>query len=189
VPLPSAVCACIHPVPPTVPVPPTTIELLRSQVDEVRQAFDAVLDHAQLRYDDINAGSPGVFVMGWNPHRWGPPREGAQRHFGEARNAWEPLHELAAQAIRRSAPERIRPLEDADKLLRRIIEQTDTYSGAPGGSLDDIRQRVARSLQRLADALADLPSAHGDGYSCPTPTRCCSSRTWRRGSRPTARGP
>jgi len=67
------------------------------------------------------------------------------------------------QAIRRSTPERMRPLEDADKLLRSIIEQTDRYSGAPGKSLDEIRQRVAGSLQRLADALADLPFAHSDG--------------------------
>lgn len=147
----------------TVPLPPTSLELLRAQAGEVRHAFDALLGHVQLRYDDINARSSGVFVMGWNPHRWGPPQDGAQRFFGEARKAWEPLRELAAQAIRRSAPERMRRLEDAEKLLRRIIEQTDTAAGAPGKSVDEIRQRVTKSLQQLVVALAELPSAHGDG--------------------------
>ncbi|HVM14410.1 MAG TPA: PIN domain-containing protein [Egibacteraceae bacterium] len=146
-----------------VPVPPTTLELLGRHVDEVRAAFDALLDHTQLRYDDINARSSGAFFVGWSPHRWGPPQEGAQRYFGEARKAWEVLHELAGQAIRRSAPERARPLEETDNLLRRIIEQDDTWAGAPGKSIDDIRQRVSESLQRLVDALGELPSAHRGG--------------------------
>lgn len=139
------------------------MELLERHVDEVQQAFARVLEHTQLRYEDINARSGGVFYVGWSPHRWGPPKEGAQRYFGEARQAWQSLHELVAQAVRRSAPERLSRLESTDKLLRSIVEQDDSWHGTPGKTLEQIGERVDRTLQEVSQLLAELPSAHGDG--------------------------
>lgn len=127
------------------------------------RGVDQLLDHTQLRYDDINARSSGAYVVGWSPHRWAPPMEGAQRYFGEARQAWQSLHDLAAQAVRRSGPERIAPLDSADELLRRIFEQDDGWYGAPGKSVDEIRVRVDRCLQEVVELLEGLPAAHGEG--------------------------
>ena len=143
--------------------PPTSLQLLRGQVEEVREVFGRLLDHTQLRYGDINARSSGAYVVGWSPHRWAPPMEGAQRYFGEARQTWQSLHDLAAQAVRRSAPERIAPLDDADELLRRIFEQDDGWYGAPGKTVDEIRARVDRCLQEVVELLEGLPAAHGEG--------------------------
>jgi hypothetical protein len=69
--------------------PPTTLEQLRRHSDEVREVVERLLDRTTIRYHDINAGSSVVFVFGWMPHRWGPPKEGAQRYFGEARQQWQ----------------------------------------------------------------------------------------------------
>jgi len=123
--------------------PLTSLELLRRQVDEVRELFELLLDHTELKYDDINARTSGMVVVGWSPHRWATPKEGAQRYFGEARQAWQSLHDLISQAVRRSAPERAKPLEAADKLLRNIIEQNNTWTGAPGNSIEAIRYAAA----------------------------------------------
>lgn len=49
--------------------PLTSLELLRRQVDELRRLFELLLDHTELKYDDINAGSSGMFFFGRNPHR------------------------------------------------------------------------------------------------------------------------
>ncbi|MGH2918191.1 MAG: hypothetical protein ACRDLS_06270 [Solirubrobacteraceae bacterium] len=49
--------------------PLTSLELLRRQVDELRRLFELLLDHTELKYDDINARSSGMFFFGRNPHR------------------------------------------------------------------------------------------------------------------------
>jgi rRNA-processing protein FCF1 len=144
-------------------MPPTSLELLRRHVEEVREAFERLLEYTTVRYDDINARSSGVVVVGWSPHRWGPPKEGAQRYFGEARQSWQSLHDLVAQAVRRSAPERTKPLKNTDGLLRNIIEQNTSWSGVPGRRVEEVRERVDRSLQELVEFLMQLPAAHGDG--------------------------
>jgi hypothetical protein len=141
--------------------PPTSLELLQAQVEEVRSAFSRLLHHVQLDYHDVNAGG-AVMFLGWNPYRWGDLTAGGQRFVGEARRSWEPLYELAAQSVRLSAPERISRLEESAAFLQRIIEQDDTY-GAPASSVDAIRAAVEQTLTGVGDLLRELPSAHGDG--------------------------
>jgi hypothetical protein len=144
-----------------VSLPPPTIELLEEQLAAVQAILDQLLEHLQIQYHDINAGG-GVLFLGWNPDRWAEPKDGAQRYVGKARRAWETLRELSAQAVRTSAPERAQALEEADELLRRIIEQDDRY-GAPGSTIEEVRTRVESSLHELFELLKGLPSAHEDG--------------------------
>ena len=143
--------------------PPTSLALLRLHVDDVREAIGRLLDYTQVVYDDINARGDGFVVVGWMPHRWGTPKDGAQTHFGEARQTWQSLHDIISQAVRRSAPERTQPLQSTDAILRNIIEQSSTWQGAPGESVTQIRQRVDLSLQGLLALLEQLPAAHGAG--------------------------
>jgi rRNA-processing protein FCF1 len=145
------------------PTQPTSLALLRQQIDEGREAVGRLLDHTQVVFDDINARADGFVVVGWMPHRWGPPKDGAQAHFGEARQTWQALYDLISQAVRRSAPERTQPLQSTDGLLRNIIEQSSTWQGAAGESVEQIRQRVDRSLKQLLALLEQLPAAHGAG--------------------------
>lgn len=101
---------------------PTTLEALRAQGGEVASVVGELLEHCQLRYDDINANARGVVFVGWSPWRWAPLPNAAQRHVGEADRAWRSFNELAEQAVRATAPKRASPLEQADNLLRRIID-------------------------------------------------------------------
>jgi PIN domain len=140
---------------------PTSLELLESQLSDVREVVDRLLESAQLSYYDPNVGG-GVIFLGWNPHRWGELKDGGQRDVGKARKSWQALHDLVAQAVRRSAPERLSRLEEPDRLLRCIIEQDNTH-GAPGSSIEVIRRGVAKALDGIAELLHELPAAHGDG--------------------------
>lgn len=122
-----------------------------------------MLDHTSVKYHDINANSGGVFFVGYNPHRWGQLRDGAQRHLGDAREQWESLYQLATQAVRISAPERLKQLQAPEKLFSNIIEQSQASSGAPASSVEKMREMVAEALQKVVELLAGLPSADRDG--------------------------
>jgi len=148
---------------------PTTLEALQAQAAEVAAVLDELLEHCQLRYEDINADARGVVVIGWSPWRWAPLPNAAQRHVGEADRAWLSFNELAEQAVSATAPKRTRALEQADHLLRRIIDQDDGWHGAPGDSIAQIRERVAKSLDGVLELVSALPSAHGESRNLLVP--------------------
>ncbi len=141
--------------------PLIAVEMLDDRIADLGCVFMLLLNYVQLRYEDINADG-GVFFVGWNKWRWGEPKEGAQPHVGTARQAWGSLSSLVAQAVRRSAPERLRQLEGPSELFRRIIEHDDER-GAPAASVDGIRVAVSEALNEVRELLHGLPSAHGPG--------------------------
>ncbi len=155
----SAGCACIARM--DTP-PPTSLELLDQLITATSEAFAKLLDHVQLSYSDPNAGPSDVFFVGFNRHRWGELIDGGQRYVGDASKVLNSLEELAAQAVRVSAPERASRLDDPVALLRRVVEQDDTF-GAPASTVEQIRGQVEETLTDIHDLLHELPSAHNDG--------------------------
>jgi rRNA-processing protein FCF1 len=142
----------------------STLERLRDMARAVEVAFDALLDHCAVNYDDINAGNSGVWFVGWNPYRWVPLEPSAQRHIGEATQALEQFEEMAGLAIRTSAPKRLKSFEKPRRTLQDIATQSDrTSGGVPGSTIDGAREAMRRALREQLAVVEGLPSAHGDG--------------------------
>src|SRR5262249_14154865 len=51
------------------PLPPTSLQLLKSQIADVQASFERLLDFTQVVYEDVNADSSDFVIIGWMPHR------------------------------------------------------------------------------------------------------------------------
>ena len=91
---------------------PSTLEALRVQAGEVAAVVGELLEHCQLRYDDINADARGVVLVGWSPWHWAPLPDAAQRHVGEVDRAWQSFNELAERAVSAIAPNKLQWLTE-----------------------------------------------------------------------------
>jgi hypothetical protein len=141
-----------------------TLAELYALADELQLALNALLDRSAIEYNDINRGSSGVFVMGWNPYRWQELDGPGQRELGRARDLTASWRELAGKAIEASAAERAKGFERQGTTIDRVLRFSDGSSdGAPASTIDGVRAKVAEALAKQKGVLADLPSAHGDG--------------------------
>jgi hypothetical protein len=130
-------------------VPEGTLGELFTLAEEVEARVDALLDHSGIRYYDINAGSSGVWYMGWNPHRWTPLTGEGQRARGEARELAALWTELSRQAIRASAAENLDEFEKAGSDLEYVLLQDmGAYRGAVASTIEGVRQRVHEARAR-----------------------------------------
>ncbi len=142
---------------------PTTREALDQLAEDQVAAFDELLDHCNLQYDDANADSGGVVLVGWNPTRWSELPAEAQRYVGQAKQAYNRFAELGSRAVEASASDRSKSFERAGNVLERVIAQDGSFSGAPADSIDGIREVVRRAVAKQLEVIEHLPSSHGDG--------------------------
>src|SRR5579875_1107274 len=85
----SASRASIQTMSPEAPQTPSGLEAIEAQIDAFSDTLRALVKTLQIRYYDINADGRGLFVIGWNPHRWGDTTPEALQHSGKARREWE----------------------------------------------------------------------------------------------------
>lgn len=133
-------------------------------LDELRDALQHVLELSGVRYDDINARSRDMFVVGWNKWQWTPLPDEAAPRVGDAREALRRLREFSSNAARR-APDRAKDLAKLETTLERIVEQPNgSYpEGAPKATIEEVRDYVASQLDEYRSVIDRLPTAHGDG--------------------------
>lgn len=146
-----------------IPLPPTGLEQVDRLLDDLRDALHAVLDVSSVRFNDINANSSGVFVVGWNEWQWGKLPDEAAPLVGKARDALRRVREFATSAAR-LAPDCAKKLDKLGKTLSRIIEQPSGShpAGAPDSTIDGVRAHVDARVEKYREVIRRLPSAHGD---------------------------
>lgn len=144
--------------------PPSGLEHFDGLLDQLREALEQILAVSDVKYNDINAGSSSVFVMGWNKWQWTALPDSAAPLVGEAREAMRRLQEFSANAARR-APDRADELNKLETTLERIIEQPNGShpNGAPKSTVDEVRPYVDAQVSEYRDAIGRLPTAHGSG--------------------------
>lgn len=141
---------------------PSGLEIADQLIGAVGKAVQAVLDHSGIRFDDINARSDGLFVLGWNVRQWQPLQDDAAPLVGDARKALQRLREFTGRAAL-AAPDILPALEQSSSWLERLVEQPNGSlpDGAPGASIDEVRAKLDEKLEDYAAALRRLPNAHG----------------------------
>jgi hypothetical protein len=146
------------------PLPPSGLECADELVADLKAAVDAVLEHSGIRFDDINADSSGLFVVGWNKWQWAPLPDQAAPSVGWARTTLKRLREFSGCAAR-DAPDRRRELSTLEEGLGRVIEQPNgTYpGGASKRTLEKVREHLDAKLLEYSAIVRRLPSAHGNG--------------------------
>lgn len=144
------------------PLPLSGLKFGDHLVAELGTALHAVLDHSGVRYDDINARSSSVFVVGWNCQQWTPLPQEAAPHVGQARKALTRLREFSACASR-DAPDRLPELTELEDAFQRLIEQPGgSYpGGAPHPTIEKIRECLDQQLTEYPAIVRRLPCAHG----------------------------
>jgi hypothetical protein len=145
--------------------PVSGLELLEQRAADARTALDELLDHSSVHYHDVNAGHSTVVFLGWNKWQWRALPDEAQPAVKRAREATERLRDFARAAVRVAAPDRAAQLDRTEKLLGNVIEQPNGShpKGAPGDSIDAIKQKVAAGLENYLGVLRSLPTAQGKG--------------------------
>ena len=119
---------------------------LHALAEELRAALEALLDHSEVHYDDINAGSSGVVFIGWNPHRWNELDGPGQAALGKAREVYKVWAEHTAKAIAVGAPERQKTFDGARGALTKVLRlEFKASSGAPASTVDAVRAKGGRS--------------------------------------------
>ncbi|MBN8869945.1 MAG: hypothetical protein J0H66_08715 [Solirubrobacterales bacterium] len=144
------------------PLPPSGLEFGDQLVAELGTALHAVLDHSGVRFDDINARTSSVFVVGWNKQQWTQLPGEAAPYVGQARKALTRLREFSACASQ-DAPDRLSELSELEDAFERLIEQPGgTYpGGAPHSTIEKIRERLDQQLAEYPAIVRRLPCAHG----------------------------
>jgi len=143
-------------------LPPSGLEFADQLVADVGSALHAVLGHSGVRFDDINARSSGVFVMGWNQWQWSPLPDAAAPCVGRGRKALARLREFSACAAR-DAPDRLSELRELEEAFERLIEQPGgSYpGGAPQSTIEKIRESLDQQVAEYPIIVRRLPAAHG----------------------------
>ncbi|MEA2185755.1 MAG: hypothetical protein QOK16_766 [Solirubrobacteraceae bacterium] len=143
-------------------MPPSGLEYVDRLLDDLRTALQRLLILSDVRYDDINVGSPGMFFVGWNKWQWVALPDEAAPLVGAARDALRRLREFSANAARH-APDRAKELEQLQAALDRLIEQPNGShpSGAPEPSIAKAREYAEGKLTNYGTIVRRLPSAHG----------------------------
>lgn len=125
-------------------------------------ALSELLELSDIHYHDINSGNSSIQILGWNSWRWTElPAEAAPK-VGAARKALNELVDLGERASC-DAPDRANQLDALAKKLRAIVEQTNTHTGAPKGTVEGVRGLVDELAAEYRSTLGGLPSAHGAG--------------------------
>ncbi|MBI5310676.1 MAG: hypothetical protein HZB14_06575 [Actinobacteria bacterium] len=120
-------------------------------------------------FEDINARPNGVIIVGWNSNRWTPLEQPAQAPLGVARKASDEFARLASHAVQSSEPRRLDQLEKALIPLRRVLEQDNGSRGAPGASVESIKESVENAVAQVVTIVENLPTAnyHGGRFIVP----------------------
>jgi PIN domain len=139
---------------------PSGLEIFERRIEAVCSALNELLDLSGVHYYDINQQNSGVVYVGWHPWRWEALPPEAAPKVGAARKALAQLTDFGARAAR-DAPDRSNELAGLEGQLRAIIEQPDSSSGAPKGSIDGIRELVDDLAGEYRDVVRHLPAAHG----------------------------
>jgi hypothetical protein len=136
------------------------LEMLEQRVEALSRALGELLDLSGIHYNDVNRGRSGIYVVGWNSWRWDPlPPEAAPR-VGAARKALAQLVDLGDRCAR-DAPDRAKELEKVRKQFEVVVEQPDTSTGAPKGTVDEVRKLVDGLADEFRAVVRRLPAAHG----------------------------
>ena len=143
-------------------MPPSGLEYVNQLLDDLRTVLHRLLLLSDVEYDDINARSTAMFVMGWNRWQWVALPDEAAPLVGAARNALRRLREFSTNAARH-APDRAIELEQLEAALDRVIEQPNgSYpNGAPESSIAEVREYAEAKLTKYGEVVRRLPSAHG----------------------------
>lgn len=146
--------------------PTGTLAELFQLAQEVEASIGAVLDHSEIAYRDINAGSSGVFFVGWNPHRWTDLDGAGQAALGSARKVVDAWRGLSQAAITASATERSKEFEKSTRVFDRVLVRSDGgQDGAPASTVAGVRDKISAALTKQLKMISDLPTAHGPGGS------------------------
>lgn len=145
-------------------LPPTGLEHLDRLLDDLRGSLQHLLEVSDVRYDDINAGSSGLFVVGWNKWQWTALPDEAAPLVGTARDALRRLREFASNATRLS-PDRAVELKKLESGFERLIEQPNgSYPrGAAKSTIEEVREFALTELTKYREVVNRLPSAYGSG--------------------------
>jgi hypothetical protein len=147
---------------PEAPLSPSGLDHFDGLLDKLSDALGDLLDLSGVHHDDINAGSSGVFFVGWNPSRWNALPPEAAPKVGAARKALRELHDHATNAARH-APDRAEEFADLETAFERLIEQPDTSEGAPKSSVEKVREHADSAVEDYRGVVRQLPAAHGAG--------------------------
>jgi len=142
-------------------LPPSGLDRFDQLLDQLREALDELFDLSGTHYNDINRNSDFV-VIGWNPWRWNPLPVKAAPKVGAARDAFHKLKELATTATR-NAPDRAKELEKLETDFDALIEQPDTWTGAPKADVEQIRSYADERIKTYREVIRQLPTARGSG--------------------------
>lgn len=147
---------------PEAPLSPSGLDHFDSLLGKLSNALGDLLDLSGVHHNDINAGSSGMFVVGWNSSRWNPLPPEAAPKVGAAREALRELRDYAANAARH-APDRAEEFADLEAAFERLIEQPDTSKGAPKSTIEKVREHADSAVEDYRSVVRQLPAAHGAG--------------------------
>lgn len=145
-----------------VPQPPSGLDHFGDLLDKLSDALGELLDLSGVHRNDINAGSSGVFFVGWNPSRWNALPPEAAPKVGTARKALRELHDHSTNAARH-APDRAEEFADLEAAFERLVEQPDTSEGAPRSSIEQVREHANAAIEEYRGVVRQLPAALGAG--------------------------
>lgn len=143
-----------------VPLSPSGLDHFEGLLYKLSDALGELLDLSGVHYNDINRGSSGIFVMGWNSSRWDPLPPQAAPKVGAARKALRELHDHSTNAARH-APDRAEEFVDLEAAFERLVEQPDTSEGSPKSSIEKVREYANAVIEKYRGAVRQLPAAHG----------------------------
>lgn len=139
---------------------PSGLDHFDHLLDKLSDALGELLDLSGVHYNDINRGSSGVFVVGWNSSRWDPLPPQAAPKVGAARKALRELHDHSTNAAHH-ASDRAEEFADLEAAFERLIEQPNTSVGAPKSSIEKVREYANLAIEEYRGVVRQLPAAHG----------------------------
>lgn len=141
---------------------PSGLDRFDQLLGKLGTALQELLEFSGVRYDDFNARSSSIVVLGWNKWQWTQLPPEAAPKVGAARDALKDVREFSVSASR-DAPDRARKLEELATSLERLVEQPNGSlpGGAPKSGMEQICDWADQKLKEYREVVRLLPSAHG----------------------------